>query len=172
MYKVMSEMAQMFSHTEPLDLHKVINLLANGSFDKIVGIGAGRMGYSLRAFIMRMSHIGFETYFIGDTSLPRINKKTLVIINSSSGETPTNILYARQAKEAGSYILTFTCNKESTIGQLSDMVFNIPVIETTQLMKSVFEQYTYLIFDTIADEYVECKRLNISAITQNHSILE
>src|SRR5512137_2637182 len=54
---------------------------------KIIGLGAGRMGYSLRAFIMRLSHIGFNASMIGDTNVPRCDENTLCIVNSSSGNT-------------------------------------------------------------------------------------
>jgi len=138
----------------------------------IVGIGAGRMGYSLRAHIMRLSHIGYEAYFIGDTTLPRIDEKTVVIINSSSGETPTNILYAQQAKAAKSYIITITTNPESTIAKLSDQLVIMPKVNSHQLMKSIYEQYTMLMLDYVAEQVVSQLDLDRGEITHNHSILE
>ena len=138
----------------------------------VIGIGAGRMGYSLRAHIMRLSHIGYNAYFIGDTTLPRINTSSVVIINSSSGETPTNILYARQASDAGSYIITITSNKNSTIARLSDLVVETPTLESHQLMKTIYEQYSYILFDYITESVVSNLELDRDIITQNHSILE
>lgn len=168
----MAELGYMMHTTDMDALSDIKYCISAPQYDKIIGIGAGRMGYSLRAFMMRLSHMSFDTYFIGDTSLPRINEKSLVIINSSSGETETNILYARQAMAAGSFILTFTCNPDSTIGKLSNHVFKIPTIKSKQLMKSIYEQYTYLIFDMIVADYVEYFNLDTSVISQNHSILE
>ena len=138
----------------------------------IIGIGAGRMGYSLRAHIMRLSHIGYDAYFIGDTTLPRIDKNSVIIINSSSGETATNILYAKQASEAGSYIITITTNKNSTIGKLSDLVVEIPLLKSHQLMKTIYEQYSYILFDHVAESIVTNLKLDRKVITNNHSILE
>ena len=56
-----------------------------------VGFGAGRMGYALRSFMMRLFHLGYNYYMIGDTNFPRISDKTIAIVNSSSGETESNI---------------------------------------------------------------------------------
>ena len=138
----------------------------------IIGIGAGRMGYSLRAHIMRLSHIGYEAYFIGDTTLPRIDENSVVIINSSSGETPTNILYAQQAKAAGSYIITITTNPESTIAKLSDQLVIMPKVDSHQLMKTIYEQFTMLMLDYVAEQVVSQLDLDRGEITHNHSILE
>jgi 6-phospho-3-hexuloisomerase len=169
MDKIFKELQHMWDNTENVETY--IQELINHK-GIIVGIGAGRMGYSLRAHIMRLSHIGYETYFIGDTSTPRIDKNSLVIINTSSGETPTNILYAQQAKEAGSKIITVTCNEKSSIGKLSDVVVKIPTMTSHQLMKTIYEQYTYLLFDYISENVVAKQLLNRDIITHNHSILE
>lgn len=167
-----NELFDMMTRTEPEPIKHFSKILLNNSFSNIIGIGAGRMGYSLRAFMMRLSHIGFTTYFIGDTALPRIKENDIVIINSSSGETPTNILYAEQAKAAKSCIIAFTCNENSSIAKLSTYVVPIPKIKSEQLMKSVYEQYTFLLFDYIAQQFVHDYRLDIKRIEQNHSILE
>ena len=172
MIKIINEMSSMSNKLNINEVNAYINLMSNSSKKLIVGCAAGRMGYSLRAHIMRLSHIGYNAYFIGDTSLPRIDEDSIVIINSSSGETETNILYAQQAKKAGSTIVTFTCNDNSTIGQLSDVIVKIPVIKTEQIMKSVYEQFTFLLLDYLAQEIIRRGNLDINTISMNHSILE
>lgn len=172
MHKIIEELQYMWENTDGVQ-HMVNELKeAKERNYNIIGIGAGRMGYSLRAFIMRLSHVGYESYFIGDTTLPRIDEKSVVIINSSSGETPTNILYAQQAKEAKSYIITITTNKDSTIAKLSDQLVIIPQMNSHQLMKTIYEQYTYLLLDYVAEQVVSELDLDRDIITHNHSILE
>jgi len=172
MKEIFFELNQMFENTSGLD-HYIEQLEEAHKNEKtIVGIGAGRMGYSLRAHIMRLSHIGFDTYFIGDTSTPRIGPNSLVVINSSSGETPTNVLFAKQAKEAGSVLITITCNKDSTIGMMSDIVVQIPILNSHQLMKSIYEQYSLLLFDYASECLVSKMNLDRDKIIYNHSILE
>lgn len=172
MHKIIEELQYMWENTEGVE-HMVNELKeAKERNYNIIGIGAGRMGYSLRAFIMRLSHVGYESYFIGDTTLPRIDEKSVVIINSSSGETPTNILYAQQAREAKSYIITITTNKDSTIAKLSDQLVIIPQMNSHQLMKTIYEQYTYLLLDYVAEQVVSELDLDRDIITHNHSILE
>ena len=76
-----------------------------------VGLGAGRMGYSLKSFVMRLSHLGLNAYMIGDTTLPRVDENSTVIVNSSSGETESLKIFTYQAKEAGASILLLTANE-------------------------------------------------------------
>lgn len=180
---VMLEMTRMFELLNDAEVKCAVNILANYriststgyptvSKNPVIGLGAGRMGYSLRAFMMRLSHLGFNTYQIGDTALPRINSKSLVIVNSSSGETSSILAYTKQAYDVDANIISFTCNKDSSIAKLSDHVVVIPTISTRQLMKSCYEQFTMLLFDLIVEQYVNTYQLNRSEITHNHSILE
>ena len=172
MKKIFEEIEAMYEGTTNIDEYVDVLKEAFNFQRDIVGIGAGRMGYSLRAHIMRLSHIGYDAYFIGDTTLPRIDSNSVVIINSSSGETPTNILYAQQAWDAGSYIITITSNKESTIGKMSNLVVETPTLESHQLMKTIYEQYSYILFDYVTESVVSQLDLDRDIITHNHSILE
>ena len=140
--------------------------------NRVIGLGAGRMGYSLRSFIMRLSHIGFHAYMIGDTSLPRVAQNDLVLINSSSGNTPSIALYAKQAKEAGAQIILLTASIDSSIEKISNQVIRYKVTNDMQLMKTVHEQFSMLLFDHIAHRIVEDAKIDISFIEHNHSILE
>ena len=76
-------------------IEKLSDLMLQGDSRKLkfIGLGAGRMGYSLKAFIMRLSHMGYNATFIGDTNVPRVTSNTVVFVNSSSGETPSIALY-------------------------------------------------------------------------------
>lgn len=140
--------------------------------DDIVGLGAGRMGYSLRAFIMRLSHMGLRSSMIGDTSIPRIRTGSTVIVNSSSGETPSMILFAEQAISAGGTLFVVTSNKESTLGKMGHCVLSYPVINSQQVMKTVYEQFTFLLFDMIAENLRVKLGVEKFFMNGNHSILE
>jgi len=169
---IFQELHLMHKYTKGTEQYVAVLENAFNQNRDIVGIGSGRMGYSLRAHIMRLSHIGYNAYFIGDTTLPRIGKDSVVIINSSSGETPTNILYAEQAVAAGSYIITITSNKNSTIAKMSDLIVETPIMESVQLMKTIYEQYSYILFDYVTESVVSNLELDRDIITHNHSILE
>lgn len=139
---------------------------------KIIGLAAGRMGYSLKSYIMRLSHLGFDAYMIGDTTLPRIGSKDVVIINSSSGNTPTMQLYAEQAKTVGAYVILLTAQHDSNISKISDLTVLYQVSENNHLMKSIYEQFSFLFLDYLAHILASKSEMTIEQIEQNHSILE
>jgi len=95
-----------------------------------------------------------------------------VIINSSSGETPTNIVYAQQAKAFNANLLVVTQKPNSTIAKLSNACLVLPEIKSEQVMKTFSEQYSFLIFDFISNELVKKSRQNDSDLQLRHSIFE
>ena len=138
----------------------------------IICLGAGRMGYAVQAFAMRLSHLGFNAFMIGDTTLPRINNGDLIIVNSSSGETPSIALLAELAKDHGGKLLCFTSGKHSTLANMSDLVLLYEKYESKQLMKSLYEQFSFLLFDYIASKVFLANSKEKSWVENNHSVLE
>jgi 6-phospho-3-hexuloisomerase len=176
MQPIIKEITQM---SELIDNEQIDNyvkditlLLSNKENVDVIGLAAGRMGYALRAFIMRLCHMGFNASMIGDTNVPRVNKTSIILINSSSGETPSIIQYAQQAKAENGKIFLTSCSAESTIGLLSNKVIEIPVINSEQLMKSPYEQFSMLLYDYIVIKLMVSLKLNPEKVSYNHSILE
>ena len=172
MQEIFDELCEMYDGTS--NLEEYVKILCDGFTQgrPVVGIGAGRMGYALRAHIMRLSHLGYQAFFIGDTTLPRVDTNSIVVINTSSGETPSNILFAEQARAAGCFIVCITSNKASTIALQSDLVVATPAIKSHQLMKSIYEQFSFLLFDYVCESVVNKLGLDRERIVNNHSILE
>ena len=152
-------------------IKSLIPYLASPSVE-IIGLAAGRMGYALRSFIMRLSHMGFNASMIGDTNVPRVKENSVIFVNSSSGETPSIVLYVEQAaKENGKIFLT-SCEKNSTIAKFANSIIQIPKINSVQLMKSPYEQFSMLLYDYFIFSLVESLGLDKNIISNNHSILE
>ena len=172
MDRVFAELQLMWNGTDKERLEDLVNLLLNSKDKLIVGLGAGRMGYSLQSFVMRLSHLGFNSFMIGDTTLPRVDSHSIALVNTSSGETPSIKLYVEQCKNAGVYVVALTTNPQSSIAMLADIIVPVPAIDSNQLMKTVYEQYSFLLFDYIAGEVLKLSELDISWVEQNHSILE
>lgn len=142
-------------------VQKIVEIKNTGG--KICGFGAGRMGYGLRAFMMRLNHIGIPAYFIGDTFIPPFDKNDLFIVTSGSGETRSVLKYLEIAKEKGVKTLAITGNGNSTMAKISDIsiVFKSSngglnsddsndKINSIQPMTSLNEQSMFIFFDIIA----------------------
>lgn len=83
-------------------------------------VGAGRSALVAKAFAMRLVHIGFRVYVVGETAVPPIREDDCLVAISGSGETNTIIAAAKIAKQRGSKVLGITSFPDSTLGQLSD----------------------------------------------------
>ena len=90
--------------------------------DEIFCAGAGRSGFQIRGFAMRLMHMGRKSYMVGETCTPNITDKGLLVVCSGSGTTKSLVNHAMKAKEVGAKVALITINPESTIGKLADVV--------------------------------------------------
>jgi len=93
---------------------------------KVLVMGAGRSGLVGKAFAMRLLHMGFQVYVLGDTIIPRITSGDIVIAISGSGRTRLIVVAAEAAKNVGAKIIAITTYPDSPLGKLADIVVRIP----------------------------------------------
>ena len=173
MKHIFDELSVLWEELDKESLAQICDLIQSHFYTgHLIGLGAGRMGYSMRAFVMRLSHLGMSSWMIGDTTLPRVTNKSIIFINSSSGETESNVLFCKQAKLAGGLIVSMTTNPKSQIGLMSDHHLEIPKFQSKQLMKTLYEQFSFLLFDYVASELAQRLEIPNEFINHNHSILE
>ncbi len=92
---------------------------------KIFVVGAGRSGLVGRAFAMRLMHVGFSVYVVGETVTPALKPGDVLIAISGSGETRYPITIAQEAKKIGALVVAVTSFPNSTLGSLADAVVTI-----------------------------------------------
>ncbi|MGR9086267.1 MAG: bifunctional 3-hexulose-6-phosphate synthase/6-phospho-3-hexuloisomerase [Gammaproteobacteria bacterium] len=95
------------------------------SAKRIFVSGAGRSGLVCRFFAMRLMHSGYDVSVVGEIVTPSIKKGDLLIIISGSGETEQLIAFTKKAREVGARIVLITAKGDSTIGDMSDAVFQM-----------------------------------------------
>jgi len=112
------------------EVYKMVNVLIeaykNRGRRKILVMGAGRSGLVGRAFAMRLMHLGYNAYVLGDTIVPRIGEGDIVVAISGSGRTKLIITAAEAAKAVGATLIALTTYPESPLGKLADIVVRIP----------------------------------------------
>ena len=82
--------------------------------------GAGRSGLVSRAFAMRLMHIGFESYVIGETITPAFSAGDTLVAFSGSGETNSIFDICETAKELGGKLCLITASPDSRIARIAD----------------------------------------------------
>ncbi len=93
---------------------------------RILVMGAGRSGLVGRAFAMRLLHLGYNAYVLGDTIVPSIGEGDVVIAISGSGRTKLIVTAAEAAKQVRATVVAITSYPDSPLGKLADVVVEIP----------------------------------------------
>ncbi|MDR1745019.1 MAG: SIS domain-containing protein [Planctomycetota bacterium] len=140
--------------------------------------GMGRMQLSVRAFAMRLKHMGFDTYVVYDTTTPCIGRGDLLIDHCAVTNVELNVI--RQAKEAGARVALLTAHPENEHGKLADLCVRVPgqifggpeEVPSIQPMASLLEQSLFLLTDIIVMMLIEKKRVSIEEMHKRHTNLE
>ncbi len=136
------------------------NLKASMSFFKretpIFVIGEGRSGFQARSFAMRLMHIGYRPYVMGETITPALKPGNLFIAISGSGKTKNTLSDAQAAKKVGLKLIAVTSQKDSPLAHIADDVILVPgrtkgdhSVASIQLLSSLFDQSVHIVLDTL-----------------------
>jgi len=92
---------------------------------RIYVAGAGRSGLIARAFAMRMLHLGFDVYVVGETITPALQPGDTLVVFSGSGETHSMVTFAGTVKELGGRVCLITASPDSKMSRIADCVVNL-----------------------------------------------
>jgi 6-phospho-3-hexuloisomerase len=121
--------------------------------------GVGREGLMMKAFAMRLIHLGFDAHVVGDVTTPPISAGDLLIASTGPGSTQTVLAIMNVAKSAGAQVMLITAQPESKAAQIADDVITLPAqtmandgdgSNSLLPMGSIFEIAMLLFFDLIA----------------------
>lgn len=169
---------------EKIDEQKLMKLeLKIQKSNRIFVAGAGRSLLMIRAFAMRLMHMGFTSYVVGETITPAIESNDLLIIASGSGNTSTLIVMAEKCKQVGADLVLITTNADSKIAKLSNLIIQINAVSTKkeenqnhsiQLVSNTFEQCFLLIMDALVTDIVSKASIeeNNTYLMKRHANLE
>jgi 6-phospho-3-hexuloisomerase len=104
------------------EVEKMIVEMLASTDRRILVLGAGRSGLIGRAFAMRLMHLGFQVYVMGETITPSIGRGDLIIALSGSGTTKLVVTAAEIGKTVGAKIIAITSYSDSDIAELADHI--------------------------------------------------
>ena len=177
---IVDELSSTLSKVSPQEGEKLSDMIL--SADKIFVAGAGRSGLAAKAFAMRLMHMGFDAFVVGETVTPNLEQKDLFIIASGSGETSSLIAMAQKAKMIDAVLATVTIRPDGSIGVLADLAVAIPAptpktdvtvdFKSIQPMGSLFEQSLLLFFDAVILKLMEKRGNDSGTMFTRHANLE
>jgi 6-phospho-3-hexuloisomerase len=145
--------------------------------------GAGRSGLCMRAFGMRLMHLGKTVYVTGEVTTPRIAAHDLLILGSGSGRTVSLIKMAEIARRCGAEVLLFTTDSTSPLAELANFMVVIPApsymdtkktenLTSTQPLGSLFEQSMFIIGDSLIRVLIKKMGVGAEQMYERHANLE
>jgi 6-phospho-3-hexuloisomerase len=176
---ILNEINTVLSILDRSQISRMIEEILNA--DKIVAIGAGRVGMAIRGFAMRLGHLGMKAWMLGDSTVPEMSKGDLLIVASGSGETQTIFDLMEIAKKSNIKTLLITGNPQSRMGKLADTVVQIKAPSKTkplegftsiQPMTTLNEQSLGIFFDAVVLLLMERMGETHETMWARHSILE
>jgi 6-phospho-3-hexuloisomerase len=153
------------------------------SSSRIFVAGTGRSGLCMRAFGMRLMHLGKTVYVVGETTTPGIAATDLLILGSGSGRTTSLCAMAEQARHLGAQVLLFTTDAESPLARLSDRQVVIPApsfrimdelhdSRSVQPLGTLFEQSMLILCDSLILGLMQRTRVSAKQMFAHHANLE
>ena len=183
--KVQNEIREVLDSIDESKLNRLVDMLSIPNV-KVLGYSAGRMGFGLKAFMMRLNHLGIKAYWFGDNYVPPMNENDVFICCSNSGTTKSvaNIMDIFKAKANGK-VVAFVGNENSKMGTESDICIKFKTcngglnseddhskINSIQPMTTLTEQSMFILFDIITMMLIEKLHINIAETKQFHSNIE
>jgi 6-phospho-3-hexuloisomerase len=159
---------------------------------RIYVMGAGRSGLVAKAFAMRLMHLGFQAFVVGETITPALNTGDAMVIFSGSGRTKTVADIAETGKEIGAHICLITSNADSRIGKIANCIVIIEhhrddvdddaaEFEIRQMMGdhksfaplgTLFETASMIFADAVISRLMEITKTDETALKNRHVNLE
>lgn len=177
---VTKEVSETLSRVSPKSGEQLSGMILQAQ--KILVAGAGRSGLAAKAFAMRLMHMGFDVYVCGETITPNLEPEDLFLVVSGSGTTSSLVCMTQKAKQIGAAVATLTIRPDGEIGQLADLVVEIPAptpkaatrqdYESIQPMGSLFEQSCLLYLDCMVLKLMEAKQDHSESMFMRHANLE
>ncbi len=141
--------------------------------------GAGRSLLMMRAFAMRLMHIGVEAYVVGETITPAIAPGDLLIAGSGSGQTRVTLATVEAGAARGAQTAVITAHGDSEIAESCEVVVVVPArvtgapsLTSNQPPGSLFEQSLLVVGDGLILRLMERLGTTIEQMRARHTKLE
>lgn len=171
------------------EINRVLDLVDESQLDaagrlitkdkRIFVLGAGRSGLIARTFAMRLMHIGYTSYVIGETITPAIHKGDILLAVSGSGSTSSIVELAANAKKRGTIIIGVTSNRDSQLAKLADKLIIVPGatkagdgIKSIQLLSTLFDQTVHIVLDVLCLKLSRRDKTSNEMAAKEHSNME
>jgi 6-phospho-3-hexuloisomerase len=155
---------------------------AIGTAGKIALHGVGREGLMMRAFAMRLFHLGYDVSVVGDMTTPHLGSGDLLILSAGPGYFATVDGLRAVAQRDGAKVFCLTAQRDGKTPAACDGVLLIPAqtmaddqatrAASVLPMGSLYELAMFGLFEIIVLELLERTGKSFGAARDRHTNLE
>jgi len=146
---------------------------------RIFVLGAGRSGLMAKGFAMRLMHIGYTVFVIGETITPSIQAGDVLLAVSGSGKTASILELATKAADNGVTVISVTSHADSPLGKVGQAVIVVPGatksgdgVKSIQLLSTLFDQSVHLTLDALCLKLSRRDNVSNASAAATHSNME
>ena len=153
---IMDEIEDVMGKVKEEELQAVMDRLDKSR--RVFVVGEGRSGFSARGFAMRLMHLGYTVFFVGETITPAMEAGDVFIGVSGSGKSAGVVGDAKKAAEKGCTVIAVTSKPQSPLAEEAESVLVIPGTVkgdtgesrgSVQLLSSLFDQSLHITLDAL-----------------------
>jgi 6-phospho-3-hexuloisomerase len=134
----------------------------------------------MRAFAMRLFHLGFDVHVVGDMTTPPVGAGDALIVSAGPGAFSTVLGLMGVAKQANARTIVVTAQPEGAAAKQADAVVHLPAQtmaddQTSQgilPMGTVYEAAQLLFFELIVIQLRERSSQSADNMRERHTNLE
>lgn len=174
---VIDENRRVLLEVDDVEVDRLLDAIAEANCIQVFGMG--RMKCAVRAFVMRLMHMGLDAHVVYDTTCPNLGAGDLLIVNCAC--TTIGYTVMQFARRLGARVVAITANPCSKAAALCDFTVNLKgqvhggrdyEIASVQPMAALFEQAIFLFEDIMIQLLM--KKLNVTCeqMAKRHTNLD
>ena len=174
---VLKEHEKVLLDVKDEEVEKLLDAIAEAKCIQVFGMG--RMKCAVRAFVMRLMHMGLDAHVVYDTTCPNIGEGDLLIVNAAC----TTIGYTVMgfAKKLDAKVVAITANPNSKAAKLCDFTVSLRgqvhggreyEIPSIQPMAALFEQTIFVFEDIIIQLLMQKLNITKEQMAKRHTNLD
>ncbi len=175
---IVKEIAQGIATVRGDEIEKLVQAILDGK--KVFVYGAGRSGFMMKAFAMRLGHLGLNAWVVGETTTPAIGPGDILVVGSGSGQTRMTLAMVEAAAARQASTACITAHRDSPVAMACDVVVVIdtPVTKidvhrpSRQPPGSLFEQCLLVLCDGIVMRLMQRLGTTEEEMRARHTKLE
>ncbi|WP_268912369.1 6-phospho-3-hexuloisomerase [Lentilactobacillus sp. SPB1-3] len=175
--EVLSEINEVMKLVDESQIDDVEKLVQKDK--RIFVLGSGRSGLMAKGFAMRLMHIGYTVFVIGETITPSVQAGDVLISVSGSGKTSSIVELSEKAKKNGVEVIGVTSSNNSPLAQIADQVLIVPGatktgdgVKSIQLLSTLFDQSVHITLDILALKLSRRDNVSNESAANTHSNME